>query len=785
MPTRSSLQQRVGVCRMDRDGQNYYRVEGHDVKHIQLREWMAAKPSLALFTRQHPGDLGGAGGGIPSFPEVAGVGAGAGRHPKKRRRDVNGHEQGWGRESARGGGRSALPPRPPPLPPPLEVIEVNDDDCGTGGGNSGEVSGLYLDAVRGGARASHSEMTAVGTGTSGGGCTGGGGGASAGARVPLDDALGVDVEECSEASESERGSSVGVTAGGSCGRSGAEKKGAWGNAASDGAERSRDNEERLVPNSYLDTAASAHSSRGLRATDGGANRKAAGDGPRRFASPPAVSLSSPFERRGGSWGVGAGEKGGGVVSFQAEEKAPSQPGASNKGAPPPSHEDLTLGDCDSFMNIDDDDDVQLVTAGARASSSSSSGSVAAPSPSKGAREVADPGDVGDAADAVAKRRYAFARADNRAGSVAIVAAAAVAAPGNSSSGSRGRGSSAGSGAPGPRSAAERSSNPSPIASGSNGGGGGDGTGSAGMTADDVAAFIISAVAVSTDLMSRRTPEAAGATSPELSLRRTLGVGARSPPGDRPIHEVDDDEEGGDDGDADPPPPSADRGKKHPLGVPMPFIGPAPPPPTKKEKKAAPQQPSRVDSQIKEYKTLAGQRHEEAQRDGASSGRGSRPGKSKLAPAGGRASALGRLARDKADPDGNLEWKPSGRGASVGAVVDGPVRRSSRKIGAAGGAGGSSGMGPRCGEQKMEDLTGADGPWQKLADRKDGAGSASSRLRAGEAREEATLMTIRGIHLGQDHFHRIVEADGWLTSQVIFFFFFRGTGGHENMWAESA
>lgn len=73
---------------------------------------------------------------------------------------------------------------------------------------------------------------------------------------------------------------------------------------------------------------------------------------------------------------------------------------------------------------------------------------------------------------------------------------------------------------------------------------------------------------------------------------------------------------------------------------------------------------------------------------------------------------------------------------------------------------------------MEDLTGA----EHGSPREGGRGAAASsgrgwasRLRdgGGSRGDEATLTTIRGINLRQDHFDRIVDSDGWLTSQVIF------------------
>ncbi len=120
----------------------------------------------------------------------------------------------------------------------------------------------------------------------------------------------------------------------------------------------------------------------------------------------------------------------------------------------------------------------------------------------------------------------------------------------------------------------------------------------------------------------------------------------------------------------------------------------------------------------------------------------------------------------------LEGRQLGKGLAALECVG--VRSSDRRgSGSGSGRGGSSGSGSGDGrlgilrsrpEKVIEDLTGADDVWEEMGDGKGVVGGRSSNSMGG-AHGDATLTTIRGINLQREHFDRIVDSDGWLTSQV--------------------
>lgn len=116
---------------------------------------------------------------------------------------------------------------------------------------------------------------------------------------------------------------------------------------------------------------------------------------------------------------------------------------------------------------------------------------------------------------------------------------------------------------------------------------------------------------------------------------------------------------------------------------------------------------------------------------------------------------------KVEVEVDEEWMPSGDGARVD-VWGGSTTRSKRRKSC--GALGLT-VGGDKGRHAMEDLTGADEP-EQAASRERIPTALTSRPRGGQGEIEGTLTTIRGINLRQDHFERIVDSDGWLTSQVI-------------------
>lgn len=120
--------------------------------------------------------------------------------------------------------------------------------------------------------------------------------------------------------------------------------------------------------------------------------------------------------------------------------------------------------------------------------------------------------------------------------------------------------------------------------------------------------------------------------------------------------------------------------------------------------------------------------------------------------------------EKVGMEENGEWVSLGGGGACVDVWRGSNTRSKRRK-ACGVVGVTIG---EKGRHAMEDLTGADEPEQGAARERIPNGLVSRR-RGEKGEIEGTLTTIRGINLRQDHFERIVDSDGWLTSQVIFVF----------------
>lgn len=259
---------------------------------------------------------------------------------------------------------------------------------------------------------------------------------------------------------------------------------------------------------------------------------------------------------------------------------------------------------------------------------------------------------------------------------------------------------------------------------------------------------------------------------------------------------------------------ASKGKRHPSDVAMPFIGPARPPPAAAAGRALPPRPKPLHLRQDEQRgssssysqspwlTSRTKPRSESNQDirrnfggaafpnsggrrlGGSSGKSGLGATSRVG-SGGSASGLGGGAakgsggqntilsswekkrsssthggarRGGGNSSGDeAEWKPPGKGAAASAG------------GGGGGWGGGRGglRSSSRGGKVLEDLTGADEVWEDMGDLKSagvgGGGSASSVTGGGLG--DATVKTIRGINLQRDHFERIVDSDGWLTSQV--------------------
>ncbi|CAN0482670.1 unnamed protein product, partial [Ectocarpus sp. 12 AP-2014] len=291
-----------------------------------------------------------------------------------------------------------------------------------------------------------------------------------------------------------------------------------------------------------------------------------------------------------------------------------------------------------------------------------------------------------------------------------------------------------------------------------------------------------------------------------------GAAATEPPKPPEVHNVDDEVDPRKEDEA-----SASKGKRHTSGVPMPFIGPARPPPAAAAGRALPARPkplhlpqgeqrrssssysqspwltsrtkprSESNSQdIRRNFTGGAFPHGGGRRLGGSSWK-SGSGASSRGGSSGSGSVLGGGAAKGSCGQkmilSSWEKKPSssshndtgsggggGGGNSFGDEAEWrPPGKASAAAAAAGGGGGRGGLRSSSrGGKVLEDLTGADEVWEDMGDLKSagvgGGGSASSG--AGGGLGDETLRTIRGINLQQDHFERIVDSDGWLTSQVI-------------------
>ncbi|CAN0045433.1 unnamed protein product [Ectocarpus sp. 4 AP-2014] len=291
-----------------------------------------------------------------------------------------------------------------------------------------------------------------------------------------------------------------------------------------------------------------------------------------------------------------------------------------------------------------------------------------------------------------------------------------------------------------------------------------------------------------------------------------GAAATEPREPPEVHNVDDEVDPRKEDEA-----SASKGKRHPSGVPMPFIGPARPPPAAAAAAAAgralpprpkplhlPQGEQRRSSSYSQSPWLTSRtkpRSESNNQDirrnfvggafpngggrrlGGSSWKGGSGASSRGGGSGSGAVLGGGAAKGSCGQKTILsswEKKPAssshngaGSGGSGGGNSSGDEAewRPPGKAAAAAAGGGGSREGLRSSSREgkvLEDLTGADEVWEDMGDVKSagvgGGGSASSV--AGGGLGDETLRTIRGINLQQDHFERIVDSDGWLTSQII-------------------
>eukprot|EP00904_Undaria_pinnatifida_P007574 jgi/Undpi1/3947/HiC_scaffold_16.g07315.m1 len=693
-----ALHQKKTVC-MFREGQDYYRVEGHDVKKVQAFEWFKAKPKLALFTRQRPPRGSGASvASIPPTPDLAGGARGPG---KKRRR--SGGEQFS--EGARGWSRSAAKA--------AEVIEVNDDDS-DGGGAPVTSAGLAGD------RADDDDIIEPNSARGRKGCLSGGavedagtsgvgGGGGSGTRSTRDDGKRGLKRASTEALDEEDGDVCdvdGSSAGAANGR-GADERCPDARAGPSRAEA----KPSALGSGYMSKIRNIF---GVGAAEE-PNRNNAPDVPRRSCFPVHRPLRGQWELSGGNWSECSDPANGGSGSrSHAAGKVTrgQQNAAETHDRTSPSHEDLTTGDEGSRPEDDDgDDDVQLVTG--HTPGAARRGTVAPPSPVKTTRvnETESGGRANIEEDCQ----------DTASASAAIPSPtpAPTSSPSPSCASSAATPSSRGL----PR---VHSPRPTPQRSDVIDG---DST----NTAAAVAAAVISAIALSPDLSFCGDAASSSAGAASSSLRRPRIAQSRSERLE--VHAVDDAPT--------VPPPEEGQVEKEKEEV----TGPTRPPPTGVKFVGPARPPARALPRLQQ----------------------------RLADFKFAAHAVKRPRWKVALGSGDAEWRP--RAGTKEPAEDFGLHKFAGRTRGSIGSGGGAGGGPTT-RKMMEDLTETDGSSQETGvtrsggggggggvDGGGGSGRAGLKSELSAQRDETTITTIRGINLQQDHFDRIVNSDGWLTSQA--------------------
>lgn len=689
-----------------REGSNCYRVEGRILKEIPISEWQNVRPFWALFTRHsYPGYVSPQ---AKSLPCSASGGGGRATLGRKRRREENGSSGrfgGGGDSSSSGGDRGTVAA--------AEVIDVDDDDSDTGDADTPPGGGGGSGARDGAGDRPNGSGSWNSSSSASNGC----------AESPPPDL--VELAAGTPAQES-------------------TARGARGGANSAAASSRQENEEMDIECDLRDDdlavlgqiASKANGSMLDPGASSGSSGKASGDS------------HSPAGRNAGNGSVSSNLASGTTPSPRRRQpRVHENVRRENRS----SHEDLTAdkGD-DDFRRIvrdddydDDDNDVQMVTSnqdcdrrgdGGGGSLAVSSSSSSLP-PSSCSKTAATPAESGVSTGWISRRR-----------------------PPDSS--------------PARRDSSER---------------------------DDGRSCLVSSVYLdSSPREPRNTPP------PRLC--------------EREVHDIDDDASSSD---PSPPSPVTLKGKLHPSGVAKPFIGPArPPEPKTKPLPPRPQPPPIIhqfsddSSWLKPISRPTSNSHAEnrnklGRRLGGRSSTAGAAGAaaSRMSGKGGSGSGSGGAKNLDGQRTITSSWEAMGsssskkasassaRGGGGGGASSSSNRSSKQEdeewtprgngaaaAGAGGGDGSSSGGGGqrelRSREKKVtEDLTGVDEMWQGIDDWKayGGAGaderwlsdfaSTSTSRSSRSMPNDATLTTIRGINLQQDHFDRIVDSDGWLTSQV--------------------
>eukprot|EP00752_Nemacystus_decipiens_P014321 g12740.t1 len=737
------------VC-MFRDGRDYFRVEGDSVKVIAQKDWVSAQPCLALFNFQGaPGDNSPrsrsprGGTGLPSFTFNGGGQAG-----RKRQRQQMGHGQlsgGSGNSSSARGAFAAA----------AEVIEVDDDDSDRGGGDTSQP---------------------------GAGSGGGGGG---------------DADDGDPPTSNSSGGGTGVS-----GEVGAAANWSSGKGKRESRHGEREAKARPQPRRQAIDVDDSNACKGVILADKPPESAAADDGGRSGARagvarsaplPAAPATASPAMRKhtardGGSWGVSS--SGMTATSFlrQNQEAPWERDRKDNPVWPPriPSFSDEWPRD--SWMGQDGSPSEAGASAGAADSARSGSGSgsrsrspsLASATTASSARQRSRYFDNPDGAAPAGGRAHADSTAKAQADSRMDVDDGDDDEDDDDDDVQLVESKQRNLGREGEEEGRRRGfAVSSPDSSAADAGAG--------------ASSIGSSCTVSIGPPAKRASDSPRQHDPERGARSNVSGGSLDPSHDCEVHDVDDDAPP-----TSPTPAAMSNGKKHPSGVAMPFVGPARPPPKNSGGGfIGPAPPSQSQPGGRWFKR---NKDEEARRKAVAAARANRGprkagGGGSSSGAGGQSTIPSSWEKTGASTNGSggrngssngsngssfgkqAQWRPPGNGAAFmgaggggGGGGGGGYRLGDGGSGSGGGGSSSNRLGRlrSRGENVTEDLTGAEDSWQKLEDFEDaGVGRKWSSGDAGRpGGGDATLTTIRGINLQHDHFDRILDSDGWLTSQII-------------------
>lgn len=679
-------------CHACREGQNYYRVEGHDVKKVQANEWMKVRPRLALFTLQSPSDAGASGTTAPSAYNHS-FGS---RFEKKRRRGGDGHT--WSTNRPRDASTAAT------ATAKAEVIEVDSgeedapsprsggfgDHHSSSGGRSGggdwDGPGRHLDTPTVLGRSEKRDP-----------------GVRAGGSIRIVSERQTDGLEVG-------GSKITVGANAALSERGSRRD-PYAAAAGTGVAPRRGKATRTeigASNSFLGDSAAVGLLQGSDAVSGKPDRK---------RSPGmAWPYTPPVEEWRQNWmQYGASSSSSSVAAGKSPTRGIS---SGNPDRASSDHEGVSSGVNVMQMEDDDDDEVQLVTSQTRRGDE---GGVS-PSPSRTTGVVV--GDRRGGSDGAVdwKHGQKDTRSERNFCGASVTDAASACSPGALSE--------------------NRSSDPPPLLDLENGGRGAVDVAIVAAAADSNT----SPFAVSSDARSQRPADAPGTYAPPppppSSLRHSRD--GRPQSSECEVHDVE--------GASSTLPPWAEGTRSGYNDVHLLPLD---------EHLRQVQVDSCTERELERHREASFRGHNAGSDGSGGRSGGGHGGSSALRRQkqtsllwGNRSRARTLLAPADAYDSEERRKQRSGKESVAAAAVDGK-----RKAGGEGASLCSDRV-----ESTLEDLTRAEGSPQ---DTTDGKGDGWEVSRQKDLGDGETLATIRGINLQQNHFYRIMDGDGWLTSQVRF------------------